>query len=525
VTALLLVGQALARQLYGESSDYPTLRALGMTRRQLLAVGMIRSALVGAGGAVVAAVIAIATSPFMPIGPARLAEPNPGFRVDAGIIVLGVAGIVGALMLVIAVPVLLHARARPSTGSVDPAGGGRSSRLGWLLSRVGAPTSMTAGVRMAVDPGRGPTSAPVRSATLGTILAVAALAATITFGSSLDRMIGTPRLYGQTWDLNVDAGFGMIPADATIARLEASPDVESFSAGHKGELVVEGSPVAAIGVDVLRGTVVPTMLEGRGPRVENEIALGTGTLRRLGRKVGDEVEVAAGDAPARMRIVGRAVFPQFGLGSFAPTGLGEGALTTAASIPPPSDEPGYNFFLVRLRDDASPGAVERVRESISKDVPECQAGFCYITRTQQPGDVVNYARVRATPLVLAGMLSLLAIAAVGHALVTSVRRRARELAILKTFGFVRRQVAATVAWQATTMIVISLAVGIPAGVTAGRAVWTGFADRLGVPPEPVVPLLALSAGTAVALLLANAAAAFPGRQAARVSPAVVLRDE
>ena len=51
IVALLLVGQGLARQAFEDSSDYPTLRAIGMTSRQLLALALIRAAAIGLVGA------------------------------------------------------------------------------------------------------------------------------------------------------------------------------------------------------------------------------------------------------------------------------------------------------------------------------------------------------------------------------------------------------------------------------------------------------------------------------------------
>ena len=98
---------------------------------------------------------------------------------------------------------------------------------------------------------------------------------------------------------------------------------------------------------------------------------------------------------------------------------------------------------------------------------------------QRPAEIANYGRLRTTPLVLAGVLAALAVATVTHALVASVRRRRRDFAILKTLGFARRQVSATVVWQASTMLVIALAVGLPLGVAAGRWAWTVVAEQLG----------------------------------------------
>jgi hypothetical protein len=52
-----------------------------------------------------------------------------------------------------------------------------------------------------------------------------------------------------------------------------------------------------------------------------------------------------------------------------------------------------------------------------------------------------------------------------------------------------------------------------------------FADRLGVPPRPVTPLVAVLVLLPALLLLANLVAAVPGRVAARMRPADALRTE
>ena len=528
LTTLLIMGQALARQLYGDASDYPTMRALGMTQRQLFLVGMIRTGIVAAGAAVVAIVVAIAVSPAMPLGTVRLAEPDPGIDVDAPLLALGAAGLIVAVLLTQAVPAMLRARSRATVGAADPLTAQRSSRVAGLLARSGAPVPMTAGVRMAVDPGRGRASAPVRSAIAGTVLAVIALATTVTFSASLDRLVETPHLYGQNWDITVDAGFGLIPIGPAASRLRSLPEVTAFSGGLIGELDIRGDsavvPVTTIGIDPIEGEATVTMLEGRPPRTPDEIVLGSTTLRDVRRRVGQTVGVVSDSGPKTMRIVGRAVFPQFGLGSFKPTGLGDGALTVGAGLDP--DAPGsYNVVLVRLGPNAPADAGARVFHATVDGIGECEAGFCGNNRDIRPGDVTNYARIRSTPVLLAGLLAILAVAAIAHALITSVRRRARELAVFKTMGFVRRQIYAAVAWQASTLAVIAIAIGVPLGILAGRAVWSTFVDRLGVPREPVIPLLTVVVGIAAALVVANGAAAIPGARAARLRPAVVLRDE
>jgi ABC-type lipoprotein release transport system permease subunit len=112
-----------------------------------------------------------------------------------------------------------------------------------------------------------------------------------------------------------------------------------------------------------------------------------------------------------------------------------------------------------------------------------------------------------------------------HTLVSSIHRRARDLAVLKTLGFVRSQVRAVVAWQSVFLAAATLLVGVPAGVAVGRWTWTIFADRVGVVPAPRVPLLAVGLVIPATVVLANLLGVVPARSAARTRPAIVLRTE
>lgn len=115
--------------------------------------------------------------------------------------------------------------------------------------------------------------------------------------------------------------------------------------------------------------------------------------------------------------------------------------------------------------------------------------------------------------------------AMAHTLTTSVRRRRRELAILKVLGFVRSQVAATVAWQSSMVVILAVVLGLPIGLAAGRWAWHVFADRLGVPPQAAVPLFAAALLVPATLLLANLVALVPARLASRTRASVVLGNE
>jgi ABC-type lipoprotein release transport system permease subunit len=142
-----------------------------------------------------------------------------------------------------------------------------------------------------------------------------------------------------------------------------------------------------------------------------------------------------------------------------------------------------------------------------------------------PVDLVNFGRVRDLPMLLGAALSGLALATVAHLLITAVRRRGRDFAILRTLGCTRGQLRRAAAWQAGTLTGVALAIGIPAGAICGRAAWQIFAHRLGILPVLVLPLWQFALITGAALVLALAVAAWPGEFAARASTAQVLRRE
>src|SRR5207302_2764579 len=82
IAGLAIFSQALARQAFLESVEYPRLRAIGVSPRQLWAVGTIRACVIGIVGATVATGVGLALSPLFPVGIARIAEPHPGFALD-----------------------------------------------------------------------------------------------------------------------------------------------------------------------------------------------------------------------------------------------------------------------------------------------------------------------------------------------------------------------------------------------------------------------------------------------------------
>jgi hypothetical protein len=227
------------------------------------------------------------------------------------------------------------------------------------------------------------------------------------------------------------------------------------------------------------------------------------------------------------------VFPRFSSYPGAQhSGLGEGVVLTQAlgdaTVVRPDDDhvAGDAFALIRVDRGADLAAVRaEVAGRAQRDFGVAAADAAnLVTAPARPDGLLGYADLGVIPFLLAGALALVAGGATLHAIATSVRHRRRELALLKVLGFRRRQVSATVAWQATTLAVGAALVGVPAGVIAGRAGWSRFADTIGVVPTPTVPAWIPLAAVA-SVLLANAMAYVPGRRAGALAPAEALRQE
>jgi ABC-type lipoprotein release transport system permease subunit len=164
-------------------------------------------------------------------------------------------------------------------------------------------------------------------------------------------------------------------------------------------------------------------------------------------------------------------------------------------------------------------------EQIARETTNPQNFGVGVLGIQRPAEILNYRSLGSTPVYLGAGLATGAVAALALTLIASVRRRRRDLALLKTLGFTERQLAATVAWHATTAVAIGVVFGVPLGIAIGRWLWDLFAQDINAVPAPTVPVLQVVLLALGALVLANVVAAVPGWLAARTSTALILRAE
>src|SRR5207244_580105 len=217
---------------------------------------------------------------------------------------------------------------------------------------------------------------------------------------------------------------------------------------------------------------------------------------------------ASQPASRRMRIVGSFAVPRRPFQSNE--NAAQGAALTPAGWSSLSRHAEFDAVYVRFRAGVDPiDGVQRLKDATGG------RAFAVIS-TQRVGAVRGVQRISAAPWFLGGVLGFLAVGTLAHALLLTIRRRRKDLAILKTLGFAGRQVRATVAWLAVAIVAPALLLGLPLGVAAGWLGWRFFARYLAVVPEPIAPAAGILLVAVAVVAVTTVIAAAPAQLAARV---------
>jgi FtsX-like permease family/MacB-like periplasmic core domain len=531
LAALLIAAQVIGRHLRFASDDLGVLRSLGAGPATTSTDGLLGVLGAVAIGALLAAVVAVAVSPIAPLGPVRPVYPSRGIAFDWTVLA---GGVVLLIVVLSALAITLAYRDAPHRVArrTRPDSAHRTSA--WrAAAAAGMPAPAVTGIRFALEPGHGKNAVPVRSAILGTLLAIVVVVATVTFGTSLSTLVSRPALYGWNWTNEIVGpyfGFADVPQPQAGKLLDQDRNVEAWSDVSFDTFRIDGLTVPVIGTG-LRAKVAPAVLSGHALDAHDQVVLGGATLAALHKHIGDTVEVDNGQSkPTRLVIVGTATLPAIGVQTSLHSEIGSGAVLSRSLIPALDsgfgDLPGSpEAILVRFRAGVDAATAHNSLTKIAHELNVLGHGPPSIVSVQRPAEIVNYGTLGSTPALLGAGLAVAAIVALGLTLVASVRRRRRDLALLKTLGFTRRQLAATVSWQSSVAVIIGIVVGVPLGIVAGRVLWDQFANQLHVVPQPTVPGLTIALIAVGALVLANIVATVPGRSAARTPTAVLLRAE
>jgi ABC-type lipoprotein release transport system permease subunit len=171
-----------------------------------------------------------------------------------------------------------------------------------------------------------------------------------------------------------------------------------------------------------------------------------------------------------------------------------------------------NTAAVKIAPNAGPGAAKRIA-----DLTGTSAG-----QTDPPSVILNLRRVRNIPFLVASAVGALGILSLGHLMIVAVRRRRRDLAILRALGATPGWLTRVVHWQATIITATVLAVAIPLGSALGRLLYRAFVEHVGTRTDVTVPVAWLGATLLALVGLANLIAAVPARSTSRNAPALTL---
>ena len=330
---------------------------------------------------------------------------------------------------------------------------------------------------------------------LAGVIAVGALAGAVVVGRTLTTIVDRP----DRWGVNYDQLFGNPYTSAEsdiVTPITEDPDVRAVTGANVGSVTLNGSDTATLGFESAKGGLLPTVLEGREPRGNDEIGVGAEVARRLHVGIGDTVDaVGSTGEPHELTVVGIVVTPD---------SAGNGAAMAFEGFQRLNPGATQNIVLVDLEDNARPSVVDEV----------AAANYTPPGSMPTPTSVRALERVAAAPFLFAAVMALLLIIGCAYAAATSARSRRRELAILRLLGSNRRQARAVIHWQATLVGLTIAVIGIPIGLILGRAIIDSLTEALGIVPGSDKPL-ALATGLVLAPLIANVLVYVPARRAAR----------
>ena len=518
VAAVFLVGQAVARFVAGATVDLQVLLAVGMAPRHVRVAAAAGPALAGVAGALLGAAVSVVASSRFPTGTAAPFEPSPGRHADLTVLAVGV----------VLIPALVAGGALLASWAVSRSAANRvpqrRSAVAGRLARLGAPVPVGVGARFALERGRGQQAVPVYPALVGAFVGVLGVIAALTFADGVNDAAAHPERFGQVAQLQAFVGFNgndVVPADDVLEAAAADPDVVAVNDTRQAVVDAGSLDVPVFALDPVGGRLPLVVTDGRLPDGPDEVSLAPETAASLGLGVGDSLDLTGGAGSGSFTVSGIAFVPEGPHNSYdSGAWMGPDAYDRLID--------GYKFRSadVAVRTGADPSAVAaRVGADVAATLGDPSLASQVLTPLPPPARLAELQQIRRLPLYLAGFLALLAVAAVGHAVATAVRRRRHDLAVLRALGVSRGQSRLIVVTQATLLALFGLALGVPLGLIVGRTLWRSVADSTPLAYVPPLAAWALLLIAPVAVLAANLLAAWPSQRAASLRVAHVLRTE
>ena len=463
LACVVLVGLALSRQLRSEPEERAVLRAMGAApggvERRRGRPARSSAVLVGAASP---SLLAVAASPFMPIGKVRAVEVARGFDADWTVLGFGALLFIALLGTVVGFTAW---RASPHRGADDRAACARRSSSPPRRARASPPPA-SPGCGWPWNrarPHRG--AGPVGDARRRDRGARARRGDDVREQPERARRSSAPVRLGVGRHAVDSAGYGN--SHVSTSRTRCSTAIRTSTPGRarsSAPTTVDGTNVPLLGVTP-GASVHPPILEGRSIESAHEVVMGSETLaaaRQARRRHRDHrnrrrAKQTLADRRYRDASHDRHRARRVHIARRRCDGRPHARARVRARNYRTGVDPGPNVIFVRFRDGVDHGGDDRAAcDERHRRSPRSTGAIERLRRAASGGDRQRQRHRVVTDDPRRRVLVFAALASLALTLGSSVRRRRHDLALLKTLGFTRRQLAATVRWQASVTVVAGL---------------------------------------------------------------------
>jgi putative ABC transport system permease protein len=314
-----------------------------------------------------------------------------------------------------------------------------------------------------------------------------------------------------------------------VASVDGVAEVQGDLWGFAQVIDTDGDPVGnpgmgapTIGTNWYDGSMNSwTLVDGRGPRADDEVVLDQTTADTAGYGVGDRATVLVGGEPRDLTVTGVATFA----GGESIGGATFALFTTEATQQYLDATDEFDSVMVAGDEGLSQDEVVRRVEAVVPDGVEVATGQTLTDETQQSTREAlsffdTFMMVFAIIALLVGGFMIF------NTFSITVAQRTRENALLRAVGANRRQVLGAVLLEALGVGFFASVLGLGAGVlvAAGlKAMLDAFGVGLpagGLAVTVRTALIAFTAGMLVTLVSAIS----PARKAGKVPPVAAMRD-
>jgi putative ABC transport system permease protein len=292
--------------------------------------------------------------------------------------------------------------------------------------------------------------------------------------------------------------------------------------GSNGKVVTSFGP-PRLGINWTGEDELVTLMSGRGPTTDTEIAVNATTAKAADIAVGDRVGVLTLQPKKEFTLVG--IYGYSG-GRDSLGGVQEVAFTEPVAQQLMLGETGvYSQITVRAADGVTP---EALRDRIGTVL-----GSGYVVKTGDQLATDSAAGLQEglgffsnILLGFAGVALFVGVFLILNTFSIIVAQRTRELALMRAIGASRRQVIGSVMVEAVVIGLVASVVGLGAGIGVGAGLAYLFSsvgggldiNGIGIPASAVISAFA------VGVLVTVIAATLPALRASRIAPVAAMQD-